>query len=187
MRTHRLFRLLMTGLLLSVSACKSPQAEKPAADPIAATATVKDIMALMVDPSANGVWTAVSSTVEATKVTEKAPRTDDEWKVVRAYAMTLVESPNLFLMPGRQMAKPGEKSRNPGIELEPDAIQALINKDRETYVQLARQFQDSALVALKAIDAKNPTALSDAGAAIDDACEQCHLKFFYPNQVKSKP
>ena len=34
--------------------------------------------------------------------------------------------------------------------------------------------------ALAAIDKKDADALSDAGETIDEACEQCHLKYWYP-------
>jgi len=36
------------------------------------------------------------------------------------------------------------------------------------------------MVALKAIDAKNVMGLLDAGEGIDNACENCHLKYWYP-------
>jgi hypothetical protein len=29
-------------------------------------------------------------------------------------------------------------------------------------------------------------ALSDAGAGIDQACENCHLKFFYPKDAQKR-
>jgi hypothetical protein len=36
------------------------------------------------------------------------------------------------------------------------------------------------VAALKAIDEKNASALSDVGGAIDEACENCHTKYWYP-------
>jgi hypothetical protein len=36
---------------------------------------------------------------------------------------------------------------------------------------------------LKAIDAKQPDAMVDAGETMDEVCEGCHLKFWYPNQA----
>ena len=35
---------------------------------------------------------------------------------------------------------------------------------------------------LKAADAKNSQGLMDAGATMDQVCEGCHLKFWYPGQ-----
>ena len=39
--------------------------------------------------------------------------------------------------------------------------------------------------ALKAIEAKDAQGLWDAGGKIDMACENCHLKYWYPNQEES--
>jgi cytochrome c556 len=39
---------------------------------------------------------------------------------------------------------------------------------------------DAGMKALAAIDKKDADALSDAGETIDEACEQCHLKYWYP-------
>ena len=34
---------------------------------------------------------------------------------------------------------------------------------------------------LAAIDARDAAALTKAGGHLDEACEQCHLKYWYPN------
>ncbi|MBI4262899.1 MAG: hypothetical protein HY657_00860 [Acidobacteria bacterium] len=49
----------------------------------APTATIKDLMDAVVDPSADDVWNAVSTTVDKGGVSEKVPRTDQEWGEVR--------------------------------------------------------------------------------------------------------
>jgi hypothetical protein len=99
---------------------------------------------------------------------------------VRRAAIRLIEGPNLLVMDGRHVAKPGEKSENPGIELEPQQMEDLINKDRESFIKLAHALQDAGGQALSAIDKKNAEGLLDAGEAIDTACENCHLKYWYP-------
>ncbi len=53
-------------------------------------------------------------------------------------------------------------------------------------MQRAHALQDAGLKALAAIDAKNVDGLSDAGEAIDEACEQCHLKYWYPPDAADK-
>jgi hypothetical protein len=53
-------------------------------------------------------------------------------------AVLLVEAANLLLMPGRKVAKAGEKAENPEVELGPEQIEALINKDRPSFVKLAK-------------------------------------------------
>ena len=149
------------------------------------TATIKDIMDSTVDPSADFLWDSVATVVTAAGTEERAPRTDEEWINVRRRAIQLLEATNLLQVPGRHVAKPGEKSENPGIELGPEEIETVINQDRAAWIKFAHGLHDAVVPALKAIEAKNVQALSDAGEQIDTACENCHLKYWYPNQEES--
>jgi signal transduction histidine kinase len=97
-----------------------------------------------------------------------------------------MEASDLILIPGRHVAAPGEKEQDPNVNLSPEKIEALINADRASWVKMAHDLHDSVLPALKAIDAKDAMALSDAGAAIDKACEDCHLKYWYPKGAGKK-
>ena len=38
--------------------------------------------------------------------------------------------------------------------------------------------------AFKAIEAKDTEGLLNAGDGIDNACEKCHLQYWYPNERK---
>jgi hypothetical protein len=180
------------GALLVAAAC-APKAEAPANAPAAAstpaptsatdfrtTATIKDIMDSVVDPSADYIWDSVSTIVTRKGTEERRPRTDMEWKEVRRRAIALVEATNLLIMDGRKVAKPGEKSENPEVELGPDDIQGLIDADHASLIKFAHGLHDAGMKALAAIDKKDADALSDSGEAIDEACEQCHLKYWYP-------
>ncbi len=140
----------------------------------------------VVDPSSDYLWESVATIVTKAGTEERRPRTEEQWKEVRRRAIALIEAPNLLIMEGRKVAKPGEKSENPGIELGPEEIQAVIDGDRLTFMQRAHALQDAGLKALAAIDAKNVDGLSDAGEAIDEACEQCHLKYWYPPDAADK-
>jgi cytochrome c556 len=62
-------------------------------------------------------------------------------------------------------------------------MEANINKDRAKFNSLAKALHDAVLVALQAIDAKSPQGLIDAGEKMDNACENCHTTYWYPNQV----
>jgi len=183
MRLRTFHWLALAGVsLLVVAACSAP-APAPAAKkepPFRTTATIKDIMDSMVDPSADFLWESVATIVTRKGTEERRPRTDDDWKMVRRAAITLVEATNLLIMDWRAVAKPGEKSENPGIELSPEAIRRVMDEDPDTLIKLAGALHDAGMKALAAIDAKNADALSDAGEVIDNACETCHLKYWYP-------
>src|SRR6185503_16338413 len=103
--------------LFVVAACSSSK-PAPAAQTEPAfrlTGTIKEIMDSVVDPNADVLWDAVSTTINREGITEKLPRTDEDWKMVRRSAVALVEATNLLVMDGRQMAPAGDKSENPDI------------------------------------------------------------------------
>ena len=146
-------------------------------------ATVKELMDYIVVPSGTAVFDSVSTTTGANgAVEEKAPKTGADWAGVRRNALLLAEAANLLMVPGRHIAGPKDKSNNPGTELEPNEMEALVAKDRTGFARKARGLLDAVTLALKAIDEKDAGGLSDAGGEIDNACESCHLTFWYPNQ-----
>jgi len=149
-------------------------------------ATIKDIMDSAVDPSADYIWESLGTEVSAEGVKEKRPANDDEWKEERRKAVLLVEAANLLLMPGRKVAKAGEKAENPEVELGPEQIEALINKDRPSFVKLAKEFQQTAIEQLKAVDDRNIQELLRTGGDLDTRCENCHKVYWYPNDPAFK-
>jgi hypothetical protein len=172
---------VLGGSLCLISACRAPQTEyRP-------TATVKDIMDSIVDPSADVLWEAVATTITAAGTEQRAPQTDEEWVNLRRRTVQLIEATNLLLIPGRHVARPGEKAEDPKIQLGPEQIEALINEDRQQWTTRAHGLHDAALVAQKAIEARNAEALLDAGDVLDKACENCHITYWYPRKPAAAP
>ena len=183
MRTYPVLLLMSVSLFL-VAACGAGQPESVAAE-YRVTSTIKDIMDSMVDPSADFLWESVATIVSAAGTEERRPRTDEDWANVRRRAVTLIEATNVLQMPGRHVAKPGEKSENPEVELGPEEIEKLINQDRKAFINFAHALHDAGMTALAAIDAKNAEGLLDSGEKIDTACENCHLKYWYPLSLQA--
>ena len=179
----RIYSILISAsaAVLLCAGCKAQ--EPPKESEYKLTSPVRDIMASMVMPNADVLWNAVTTNVTARGIEEKAPKTEEEWKSVRSSAVTIMEAGDLILIPGRHVAAPGEKEQDPNVNLSPEKIESLINADRSSWVKMAHDLHDSILPALKAIDAKDAKALSDAGAGIDKACEDCHLKYWYPKDA----
>jgi len=140
----------------------------------------------MVDPSADYIFDAVAQIADEHGITEKQPRTDEEWKEVRRRAVQLLEAPNLLVMAGRRAALPHDRSQNPEIELQPEEIQKLIDADHATFVSRARILQDAAQSALQSIDARDAKGLFAAAGELDKACENCHLHYWYPNDERAQ-
>jgi hypothetical protein len=170
------------GFILMTPACTKQPSPSPSA-PFKLTASIQDLMAAEVDPAADYLWAAISSEISAAGTVDRAPHTDEEWLAARHQAIILLEAANLLVMEGRQVAAPGkqlEDSHVPGILTAPQ-IQQAIDADRAKFIDHAHQLHDAGVSALAAIDAKNGEGLSEAGAAIDSACESCHLTYWYPN------
>ena len=137
----------------------------------------------IVDPCADTIWNSVSTTITIKGTEEKAPHTDEEWLTVRRGAIQLLEASNLLQIPGRHVAKPGQRNEQ-GIELQPEQIETLINQDRQSWVRFAHGLHDAATQALDAIDAKDPAKVLASGEQIDNACEHCHQQYWYPHPVR---
>ena len=172
------------GLILLAGACGAPAPPPPDFRP---TATVKDIMDALVDPSADLLWDSVEIVATLDGTSEKAPQTDAEWQTLRRHAIGLVEASNLLLVPGRRIARPGEQAGDPRIDLQPEQIEALVSSDRAGWITLSHGLHDAALASLKAIESKDKRALLYAGANLDQACENCHVKYWYPKIDKAAP
>ncbi len=178
------------ALLAGAAAATSKPAAPPSADDgLEAVATIQDIMENVVDPSADALWASVSSTTTASGTENRQPRTEEEWKAVRRYAISLAEAPNLLLTPGRRVAEAGGKLEDAHVKgiLGPEDIAREIAADRPAFVERARALRVAAKKALAAIDARNVAGLFEAGTALDDACESCHVKYWYPNDTRPPP
>jgi cytochrome c556 len=173
------------AVLCITAACSTSQpAPPPAADapPYEPAATVKDLMQSIVDPSADLVWNAVTTVQTAKGTIDTVPKTPEDWLKVRHGAVGLSEGANLLMMPGRHVAQPHEKSDTPGVELEPAEMEVLINKDRPAFIQRARALHEAGMAAVAAADAKDPQKLFEVGEQIEQACENCHSHYWYPNE-----
>ena len=192
MRTS--FLLLLACALLVLGACtpQQPQPAQQAAAPPAVGAepqyrteqsTIKDLMDGIVDPSADYVWDSVATIVSAAGTDERRPRTDEEWTEVRRNTIRLLEATNMLQIPGRHVARPGQKAEDPNIELTPEKIEENLNADRASWNKHAGALYDATIEVYKAIDKKDPEGILLAGDGIDQACEQCHLQYWYPNDA----
>jgi hypothetical protein len=143
------------------------------------TSTVKDIMDSLVDPSADAIWDSVEVVATLAGTEHKAPQTDDEWKALRRHAVALVEASNLLLIPGRHVARSGEKADDARVDLHPEEIEALLTKDPSAWAIRAHTLHDAATESLKAIEAHDVTSLMNSGETLDTACESCHRNYWY--------
>jgi cytochrome c556 len=189
MRSTPYFLCITVALLIGLTAagCSKPATEQAATPdsampPFINDATIKDLMMNVVDRQADVVWLSVTTVASDKGLIETKPVNDEEWAKVKAGAITLAEAANLLMVPGRRVARPGEKSETPGVELEPSEMDALINKDRPAFYKHARDLYDAAMLAAKAAENKDAEKVFEVGESIEQACEKCHRQYWYPNE-----
>jgi hypothetical protein len=184
--------VVTTAALLALTACAGKATPPP--EPVAAltsvaafgpTGTLQDLMSGLVDPSADKLWDSVGTIVSAAGTDERQPRTAEEWNEVRHAAVNLIEATNLLTVPGRHVLGAGQTLDDEGTagNLKSTQIQSMIDSDRATFNGYAAGLNGAAKLALQAIEARNKDGLMAAGEAMDQACENCHLKYWYPDEV----
>jgi len=82
-------------------------------------------------------------------------------------------------VPGRHVAKPGEKADDERVDLKPEEIEARVKDDPAAWTTSAHGLHDATLESLQAIEARDVKALLNAGDALDQACETCHRRYWY--------
>jgi hypothetical protein len=181
--------VLIVTLALGLAGCSQNETPAPAATAAPATpfqpdASIQDLMVNVVDHNADILWESVAVISSEKGIEERMPRTDEEWATVRSAAVTLAEATNLLMIPGRKVAHDGKVLQDSEVEgiLKAGEIQSLIDGDHSKFAAKAMALHATALEALRAIDAKDHNRLSDIGGAIDEACEQCHTTYWYPNE-----
>jgi hypothetical protein len=187
--------LVASMAALALASCAKQQAPVAAAAPatsavlpggLTPVASVLDLMREPIAPTADFLWGAFSSTSTTKGSEQKQPSTDEEWLVVRQKAVLLAEAANLLTVEGRHVAHPGQKLKDPPGEgdFTPDQAQAEIDKDRAVFVGFAKALQDAAGGMIAAIDKRDTDAYETAGGTLDEVCENCHLRYWYPNAPK---
>jgi hypothetical protein len=178
--------LLATCAALLIGGC-ARQTPPPAAAasvpaPFKPVASIIDLMAEQVDPAADFLWESVATVSGPKGTEEKQPRTDAEWKAVRRQALLLIEGANLLMMEGRVVAHPGQTLESPPgpTDFTPAKAETEINAHRAEFNAFALGLLSAGNEALQAIETRNVDAFLEAGGTIDEACEGCHKRFWYP-------
>ena len=144
-----LFALIAASAIALPGCSESPPRPAPPLQPVL---SLKQLMEWVIDPAADAVWDSVKTIITEQGTKEIAPQTDEQWEAVRHGAATLHESAHLLTLEGRA-------------------------RDRDEWTKAARGLMEAADEALKAVAAKNPQAVFDAGGRIYSACAACHRRY----------
>lgn len=166
---------------------KSASVAPPLLGDITPVVSVKELMANMIDPVSDNIFDAVWWDSTAKGVVEHKPITDEDWDKVRTGAITLAEGIELLKVP-RLFAPAGDVNSSLGPnppELSPVQIKAKIDKDPVLWIAKIQALRNVSLEVLEVVKKKDVNALWEAGADLDNACEACHLEYWYPGDLKS--
>ncbi|MGD0965337.1 MAG: hypothetical protein ABSA57_15720 [Candidatus Acidiferrales bacterium] len=123
-----------------------------AAPPFEPVAEVSQIMKATVGPCSDVVFGAVEIDLDDKGTHERKPETDAQWDAVHNSAITLMETGNLLMMPGRA-------------------------RDRGVWMQQSRALIEAGALAARAAETKDAGALMTAGHLINLSCDGCHNRY----------
>jgi hypothetical protein len=167
---------------MSPAASMKPSGGPPLLAEMAPVVSVKELMQFMIDPISDNIFDAVWWDTTAKGVVEHKPTTDDDWEKVRIGAVTIIEGIELLKVP-RLFAPAGDVNNSTGPnppELSPTEIKAKIDKDPVLWIAKIQALRNVGLEVLDVAKKKDVDALWHASADLDDACEACHLEYWYP-------
>src|SRR5258707_3318380 len=144
--------------------------------------SVKELMRDMIDPASDYAFDSVKTEVTKRAVVETPPKTDEDWEKIRIGAVTLAEGVYLLKIP-RPFAPPGDENNSTGPEpeeLSPAQIKAKLEADPVLWNAKIEALRNVGLEVLDIVKKKNVKELWDAGENLDQACESCHLTYWYP-------
>lgn len=161
------------------AAAGSTAASGSSASPFLVKASIREIMDAEIDPAADALWESVA----VINGEQKQPHTPEEWQAVRRNAITLIEATNLIVMDGRRIAPAGAHYTD---EADPELLQKRLEANRAPFIGMAEALRGVSVKMLDAIDAKDADRLFDLGSDLDEACEACHLAYYYPRDLEPK-
>jgi hypothetical protein len=195
-RTSFSIRTVLALLAVLASACSPSQTPPPPNRTDTALlgefkpiVSVKELMQFMIDPVADNIFDAVGTVITAKGVVETAPMSDEEWDKVRVGAVSLVEGVYLLKVP-RPFAPAGDENNSIGegaSELPPAQITAKVKADPVLWNAKIEALRNVGLEVLEIVKKKDAQALFSAAGDLDEACEGCHLEYWYPGEKDLGP
>ena len=178
----KMFRTMtIVALSIAASACNySPTTPKP---------TLHEVMTGSIDPVADIIWGEANKAYGEDGKAAPGVLVDAEWtRIAKAGrdlhngAMAIANDPNI-----RGVA-PGVKILDEGTV--PEAVTAAqvagyLDRDRPGLTRHARELATIALAIETAAKARDVVTTVQLSEELDDVCESCHKRFWYPDQAKT--
>jgi len=145
--------------------------------------SVKELMRFMIDPASDNIFDAVKIVQTNTGSVERLPKTEEDWEKLRIGAVTLAEGVYLLKVP-RPFAPAGDNNDNTtgpdATELTPAQIEAKRAKDPVLWNAKIEALRNVGLEVMEIVKTKKTDELWEASYNLDQACESCHIQYWYP-------
>ena len=186
-------RSVLVLVTVTIAACSSSPPPPPASavgsqpalwGELTPVVSVKELMKDMIDPVADNIFNAVSTTVTTHGTVDVEPRTDDDWARIRVGAVSLAEAASLLKI-RRPFAPPGDETNSTGpnaVELSPAQMTAKVERDPVEWNARIEALRNVALEAIEVVKRRDLAELWDLGENLDKACEACHRSYWYPGE-----
>jgi hypothetical protein len=186
--------LWAAALLIAACSSSKPAAPIPASSAAAQHApqqlwgelkpivSVKELMRDFIDPASDYVFDAIGTVVTKKGRVDVQPRTQADWDKLRAGGVMLAEGIYLLKIP-RPFAPPGDENNSTGPEpeeLTPAQIKTKLEADPVLWNAKIEALRNVGLQVLDIVKRKDVNELWDAAENLDEACESCHLLYWYP-------
>jgi hypothetical protein len=135
-----------------------PVTQPPSLAGLGPTHSVKEIMAGVVDPAADGIWNSLGAVTTADRDESWAPSTTEDWRRLEGHARVLARAADVLVEPARVNSRPG-------------------------WIEPARGLRAAADRALLAAQRRDVDGLAAASEGLLDACQQCHKTYWLPTAV----
>lgn len=135
---------VMAAMLIGTAAAQAPA-------PTQRVGTMSELMVHLIYPTSDAVF----------YISSRTPKTDAEWTVLQAQTLTLAESANLLMMPGRA-------------------------RDQDRWMKDSKLMLDAGMAAFNAAKAKDVPALEALSDQLLESCTTCH-QHYRPNYGKKPP
>ena len=164
--------------LLAIAGCKQPaEAPKP---------TLHEVMVGSVDPVADVIWEASSKAYGDDGNAQDGLLSPKDWDDIAKAARKLHDGAAIIIAnPDLKVVKPRTKILDEGTV--PDAVTATqvegyVDRDRRGLAAHARELSSIALAIEAAAKARNAATTVKLSEDLDEVCESCHKRFWYPDQ-----
>jgi cytochrome c556 len=179
---------LLAGVIASACSTQKPTPPPPPAQELWGTmkpvVSVKELMRDFIDPASDYVFDAVGIVSTKKNIVETAPKSDADWDKIRTGAVMLAEGAYLLKVP-RPFAPAGDENNSTGPdpeELSPAQIKAKLEKDPVLWNAKIEALRNVGLEVLEIVKRKDANELWDAADNLDQACESCHVAYWYPGE-----